>query len=136
MEAINTILNFLCENWLFIVTAVIIVILAVVSIKRFMALAADKQKAKVKEWLLYAVTSAEAELGAGTGKLKLATVYDKFVASFPVLKNFITVEKFSAWVDEALEDMRHLLETNSRINAIVTGENTGGGANNPIGFTI
>lgn len=42
----------------------------------------DKQLNKVREWLLYAVTKAEKELGGGTGQIKLRYVYDMFVARF------------------------------------------------------
>ena len=42
----------------------------------------DKQLSKVREWLLYAVTKAEKELGGGTGQIKLRYVYDMFVARF------------------------------------------------------
>lgn len=121
MGETNGMLTFIYENWLFMVIVATVIILATINIKRFAVLTSEEQKAKVKEWLLYAVISAEAELGAGTGKLKLATVYDMFVITFPILKNFISVEKFSSWVDEALVDMRHILETNDRINAIVSG---------------
>ena len=34
---------------------------------------------------------------------------------------FISIAAFSALVDEALEEMRHMLETNSRISDIVVG---------------
>ena len=46
---------------------------------------------KVREWLLYAVTKAEKELGAGTGKLKLRYVYDMFVARFEWLSMMLSL---------------------------------------------
>ena len=44
-----------------------------------------EQLKSVKEWMLFAVTKAEKELGSGTGKLKLRYVYDMFIAKFPWL---------------------------------------------------
>lgn len=66
----------------------------------------------IKEWLLYAVTMAEKELGGGTGQIKLRYVWDMFIKTFPALAPLIPFEIFKALVDEALEEMRHLLETN------------------------
>lgn len=59
-------------------------------------------------WLLFAVTEAEKALGSGTGELKLATVYDQFVTKFPVVKNFVSFNMFTAMVDKALEKMKTL----------------------------
>lgn len=123
MIYINTILNYLTDNWAYIIIGATLAIAAIGTLANFFALAADEQKAKIKKWLLYAVTTAETELGGGTGKLKLATVYDMFIGAFPVLKNFISVETFGIWVDEVLDEMRHLLETNEYISNIVNGGN-------------
>jgi hypothetical protein len=48
-------------------------------------------------------------------------VYDMAIEKFSWL-SFISFEVFKGWVDEALEEMRHLLETNDKIKAIVKGE--------------
>ncbi len=117
----NNVINFLAGHWAEIVAVIVLAALAVIAGIKFFRLSAAEQKERIKEWLLYAVTSAETELGGGTGKLKLATVYDMFVKAFPVLKNFITVEAFSALVDEALEEMRAMLSNNRKINDIVSG---------------
>ena len=76
----------------------------------------------VKEWLKYAVTIAEAELGSGTGQLKLRMVYDMFLQTFSTLAGKITFEDFSAYVDEALEWLDAQLESNAAVAAIVAGE--------------
>lgn len=67
------------------------------------------------------VIQAEKELGGGTGKVKLSTVYGTFVTAFPILKNFISFETFSLWVDDALEEMRKLLEQNENLKQVVEG---------------
>ena len=80
---------------------------------------AVKQPKKLKEWLLYAVTVAEAELGGGTGQLKLRRAYDLFVERYKVIAFFVSFETFSKWVDAALEEMRKMLETNPKAKALV-----------------
>ena len=82
----------------------------------------DRQLNKVREWLLYAVTVAEKELGAGTGKLKLRYVYDMFVQRFGWLAKVITFEMFSMMVDEALEKMKTMLSDNKEVQKLVVGE--------------
>lgn len=79
-------------------------------------------KQSVKNYLLYAVSLAESELGSGTGRLKLAQVYSDFVAKYPILSKIIPFAVFSVWVDAALDEMRHLIRTNSDIKAFIEGE--------------
>ena len=87
-----------------------------------MKMPSDKQLNKVREWLLYAVTKAEKELGAGTGKLKLRYVYDMFVARFEWLAKVITFDMFSMMVDEALEQMRTMLDSNEAVQKLIANE--------------
>lgn len=82
---------------------------------------AYKYPAKVREWLLYAVTIAEKEYGSGTGQIKLRAVYDMFLAKYPKLSIFISFETFSGWVDIALDKMRVMIEENPAANALVKG---------------
>lgn len=112
-------LNFFIENWYFIVTAIVMVVMAGVICWNFFKLPAKEQMAKVKEWLLYAVTEAEKELGGGTGQLKLRQVYDLFVQRFPAVAAVISFDTFSGWVDEALEQMREMLAKNENVAAYV-----------------
>lgn len=78
------------------------------------------QKANIIEWLLFAVTQAEKELGGGTGELKLRIVYDWFIAKYPVISKFVSFATFSFWVDVALEKMKEIL-SNARIACYVEG---------------
>lgn len=75
---------------------------------------------KVKEWLKYAVTMAEKELGSGTGQLKLREVYDWFLEMFPVFGKIVPFSIFSKWVDLALEWMREQLKNNDSISVFVS----------------
>lgn len=74
---------------------------------------------KVKEWLKYAVTMAEKELGTGTGQLKLREVYDWFIEMFPVFSKLLPFSIFSKLVDDALEWMRNQMSNNNMINSYV-----------------
>lgn len=112
-------LNFFIENWYFIVTAIVMVVMAGVICWNFFKLPTKEQIAKIKEWLLYAVTEAEKELGGGTGQLKLRQVYDLFVQRFPAVAAVISFDTFSLWVDEALEQMREMLAKNEHAAAYV-----------------
>ena len=76
---------------------------------------------KIKEWLKYAVTIAEHELGSGTGQLKLRYVYDMFIEQFPMVASLLPFSIFSKWVDLALEWMRQQLEQNQNIKAMIEG---------------
>lgn len=114
-------MQFIIENGVLIVAAVAVAGGASLAIWRFAKMPSSEQLKKVKEWLLYAVTTAEKELGAGTGKIKLRYVYDLFVSRFGWLAKIITFEAFSQLVDEALEEMRDMLDTNIAAKAFVDG---------------
>ena len=63
----------------------------------------------VRSWLLSAVILAEKEFGSGTGSEKLKTVYEKFIAYFPIFSLFVSFDTFSRWVDISLDYMREAL---------------------------
>ena len=105
-------MKWIIDNWSLLVVLACIVVLAIMYVKKFINMPTNEQMAKVKEWLLYAVIQAEKQLGAKTGQIKLRYVYDMFLTKFPALVNVITFEQFSKLVDEALEQMKHLIETN------------------------
>lgn len=116
-------MEFLMNYWYIVVAAIAILVVVGLSVYKFAGLPTKEQIAKVKEWLLYAVTVAESELGSNTGSLKLRAVYDMFVTKFPVVAKIVSFETFSTWVDEALEEMRKLLETNEAVKQLVDGGN-------------
>ena len=117
-------MEFLIENWYIILAAMALGALAVVAVVRFFRLPREQQMENVRQWLLGAVTAAEKELGGGTGKLKLRTVYDAFLTKFPWLAPVIPFEQFSGLVDDALVEMRKLLADNKAVQQMVTGEDS------------
>ena len=112
-------MKFIVENWYIILACVALVTVAIGLIYHFFKLPRASQIAKIKEWLLYAVTEAEKELGSGTGQLKLRYVYDMFVAKFPYLVKFISFEFFSNLVDEVLVKFKEMFNTNKAIKQYV-----------------
>ena len=105
-----TILTWLADNWYLIIVAVAFLISFYVFIK---------DKKKVIEWLKWAVSQAEKELGSGTGQIKLRQVYDMFIERFPVFSKLIPFMMFSSWVDTALEFLKDQIEKNNKIKEFV-----------------
>lgn len=62
----------------------------------------EAKKQALAEWLKWAVSKAEKELGGGTGQLKLRKVYEMALEKFPWLVECFSFEEFSAYVDVAL----------------------------------
>ena len=114
-------MEFVMNYWYVIVGIIAVLIVAGFAVYKFAGLPTKSQVAKIKEWLLFAVTKAEQELGEKTGQLKLRTVYDLFVSRFPTTAKLVSFETFSVWVDEALVEMKKMLENNKQIETIVKG---------------
>lgn len=123
-------MDFLVENWFVIIAVIALGIGIVIAIVKFIKSGNAAQLANLKEWLLYATIEAEKALGSGTGKLKLRTVYDMFLAKFPWLAKTITFDRFSELVDDALENMNDLLATNSAVQSYVGGSEEDAGSDN------
>lgn len=117
-------MKYIVENWFVIVGLIAVLAAGGYAVYVFVKMPSDKQLNKVREWLLYAVTKAEKELGDGTGQIKLRYVYDMFVARFAWLARVISFEAFSMMVDEALERMKKMLESNKAMQDFV---NSGAG---------
>ena len=101
-----SVLSWLASNWSIIIAMIALVIAGVLAVKKLRNLS----EITAKQCLLGWVVLAEKDLGSGNGRLKLAKVYGWFVEKFPILKNFVTFETFSKWVDEALDEMKEIIE--------------------------
>lgn len=115
-------LQFLFNNWLVIFLILMGIVVLGYTIFTFLTMPTNSQLLKVKEWLLYAVTKAEKELGGGTGQIKLRYVYDMFILKFPYLAKKISFEAFSFLVDEVLTKFKDLIDNNLYIKNYVQGE--------------
>ena len=98
-------------NYFYLVLLAVIIVIAII--------VAIKQPAKIKEWLIWAVTQAEKDLGSGTGQMKLRKVYDMFTSKYKFISMFVTFDIFSKWVDSALDIMREMINTNPNIESYV-----------------
>lgn len=87
-------MKYIVENWFVIVGLIAVLAAGGYAIYVFVKMPSDKQLNKVREWLLYAVTKAEKELGGGTGQIKLRYVYDMFVTRFAWLARVISLRLF------------------------------------------
>lgn len=112
-------MNWIIENWSLLVVLAAVVACGVAWFKKFYNEPTEEQLNKVKEWLVYATAVAEKELGGGTGKLKLRSVYDAFIEKFPTVARKITFEHFSLLVDQSLEQLRKMIETNAAVQEYV-----------------
>ena len=107
-------MNWILNNWYILLAVAAILGAAGIAVYRFLWLPRETQLAKVREWLLWAVTRAEQELGGGTGRLKLRLV------------RAVSFELFSDMVDDALDEMRKMLESNQAVKTLVEGGNDNG----------
>ena len=112
-------MKMIMDNWALIIAVIAIILAAGGCVWRFYKLPSDKQQQTVKEWLLWAVTKAETELGGGTGQLKLAMVYDLFITRFPAIAKVMSFDMFCNLVDKALDKMNEILSKNEKIADIV-----------------
>ena len=105
-------MNEIISNWYLYVIALVLGSVIGSLIYNFIKLPNSAKKEKIKEWLIWAVSKAEKELGSGTGKLKLRYVYDMFVTKFEFISRFMPFEDFSNLVDEALEEFNSIISSN------------------------
>jgi hypothetical protein len=115
-------MNWLLENWYIVLGIIAVLGVVTWTVYKFLGLPTKEQVAKIKEWLLLAVTEAETQLGDGTGQIKLRYVYNMFISKFPVAAKLVSFEAFRFWVDEALDQMRQLLKTNKEFEMLVKNE--------------
>lgn len=113
-------MEFLLNNWEFLVLIIAVIALAAAYIIKFVKLPNDAQLAKVQEWLLWAVAEAEKTFGSKTGQLKLRYTYDLFVSRFPQIVPYVTFEAFSELVDKALVKFNNMLASNKKVEEYVT----------------
>lgn len=106
-------------DWMQVFVWTVVLTVVICTVIKFLRMPTDQQIAVIKECLLNWVVQAEAQLGSGTGKVKLSEVYGQFVKAFPILKNAVPFDVFSAWVDESLDQMREMLAQNKDLRAAV-----------------
>ena len=104
---------------LLVVSAIIGGIVGVLAAKGLARLPKSEQLKTLQRWLLYACTEAERFYGEKMGIIKLEYVYEQFVKVFPKLAKKVPFDKFSEYVDTALEKMRELIKSNPKFKEYV-----------------
>ena len=110
------------ETWILVLFMACI---AGAALYAFLQLEKERQIEIVEEWLLAAVVQAEKELGSGTGQIKLSFVYNMFISKFKFLSKIITFGQFSMLVDGALDVMKHMINSNEKVQKYIGGDNGG-----------
>lgn len=118
------IMEWLIENWFLIVALLSCGAVGISLVFRFLGMPTEKQKAKIKEWLIWACIEAERALQSGTGQLKLREVWNMFCAvpAFTWVARIISFEVFSGWVSEALAEVKQMLISNKALAEYVYGK--------------
>lgn len=116
--------DWILTNWFLIVALAAALGISVWAVIRFVGLPTEKQKIKIREWLIWACIEAERELQSGTGQLKLREVWNKFcvIPVFASVAKFISFEMFSEWVKDALAKAKEMLVKNENLTSYVYGE--------------
>lgn len=112
-------IEYIVNNFPLVIATIAVLLVAIVSVMNFFQKPTKEQLDSVREWILLIVIESEKRFGSGTGKIKLRYAYDQFVTKFPYIAKFVTFETFSQYIDQALEEMKKLLKTNSYVKAYV-----------------
>ena len=114
-------MGWILDNWFMVITLLAVILAVASMLVQFAGRPNSEQLLALSEWLKYAVTEAEKQLGSGTGQLKLRYVWNMAIERFDWLDRVMEFEKFAYYVDLALVWMREQLEKNANIGTYVEG---------------
>ncbi len=103
------------QYWDAILIMVFAIVALGVAVYKFIIMPNGKRKEQIRMWLLEAVLVAEKSWDSGTGKIKISSVYDKFIQRFGIVAILMPKKVFEQLVDEALDDMKELLKENPNL---------------------
>jgi len=112
-------MTIIIDNWAVVIGCASVLAIAGMSAYSFFNLPTAEKMKKVKEWLIWATFKAEEDLGSGTGRLKLRKVYDLFITKFPDVAKVLTFDMYADLVDDALEELRKILESNPNAKELI-----------------
>jgi hypothetical protein len=129
MKSIELFINFLLENWTFIITILACGYLAFIKIKKWNSLSEEEKintsLTILREQMLSYVAEAEQNFGSGTGTLKRSEVIKKVYEDYPILSNVIEQDQLilvlDKYIDESLVELRKLLEDNKEFKKLILG---------------
>lgn len=129
MNSIKIFINFIADNWTFIVTVLSCLYLGYVRLKKWNALSEEEKidtALKIlREQMLSYVTEAEKDFGSGTGTVKRSEVIKKIYKDYPILNKVVNQENLIKTLDEYINDslveLRKLLEDNEKFKELILG---------------
>lgn len=129
MKSIELFINFVIQNWTFIVTLLACGYLAFIKIKKWNSLSEEEKintaLTILREQMLSYVAEAEKNFGTGTGTLKRSQVIKRVYEDYPILNNVIEQDKLIVildnYIDESLVELRKLLENNEEFKKLILG---------------
>lgn len=114
-------MELLLANYKLILGVIVALVAVGLGIYKFVTQPSSKQKEIIRTLLLNLVIESEKLFGSKTGKIKFSYVYSELITKLPYLK-YIPLSVIETLIEESLEEMRHLLETNPKIAQIVNKE--------------
>lgn len=111
--------EFITQNISLAIVAIGAIVVGVKKVISFFKKPTNEQILELKTWLIGAVADCEAAYGGDTGKIKLASVYDSFIAAFPMLANKITIDQFKGYVDTALGELKDYADSHEAVKAYI-----------------
>jgi hypothetical protein len=114
-------ITFILANYQVII-AIILIGVGIAGILHY-ALSAPKTKNKeiIMNYLLLMVIEAEKLFQSKTGKIKFAYVYEKYLMRFPIVSKFIPKAIVEIMIEQALVEMRIMIEKNKEVKALIEG---------------
>lgn len=118
MKGVENILNFLNDNWTFIIILISIGVKLYCSVKDYLSKSKKEQQeiawAELSNIMLSLVSEAEKDWGSKTGEIKRAEVikqiYDKYPNLSAIAGQDEVLAQIDVMIDNALDDMRSILE--------------------------
>lgn len=129
MKSIELFINFVLENWTFIITILACGYLTFIKIKKWNSLSEEEKintaLTILREQMLSYVADAEQNFGSGTGTLKRSQVIKRIYEDYPILNNVIEQDQLilvlDKYIDESLVELRKLLEDNKEFKKLILG---------------
>ena len=103
-------MEFIINYWYLIITALAILVMAILFIVDFAKKSPKEKLESVKQWAIYACALAQAHLGSGTGQLKMRETYNMFLQTFPTLAQVISFDTYKNTAEMALTELKEILK--------------------------
>lgn len=130
MTGFKNFLEFIIENWMLIVSAIIVISAGVIKLKDFFSKNDEQKieiaKKQIKEVILRLVSEAEIDYEdwCKAGEIKRAQVIDQIFATYPILSTIANQEEMITFIDDCIDDaldvLRDIIDENESSFVITT----------------